>query len=107
MSNFAQLIIHVGKMKGIVTIIMNVRALSFVETVTAHGEIMMTAVTHHHQEVCYVQVKAPVAGEFQYLLGQLADVCSWHYNCLQFEKRCEWIHLLDPVLMPGCSSRSS
>ena len=41
-------------------------------------------------------------------VSRCSKVCSWHY-CLQFEmeKRCEWIHLLDPVLMPGCSSRSS
>ena len=42
-------ILPVKRVKETVTAMRNVRALWFVETLTAHGEIAMTAVWHHRK----------------------------------------------------------
>jgi len=42
-------ILPAKRAKATVTTMINVRALSFVETITAHGEIEMTAVRHHQK----------------------------------------------------------
>ena len=42
-------ILPVKRVKATVTIMINVWEISFVETITAHGEIEMTAVWHHRK----------------------------------------------------------